>query len=77
MGASPMLSIGAGLAAGGGRTATNGAKALRATGGVVPSSTAARPIEQAVTGVGRGATAAAADQNEPLVITVRPNRRAQ
>lgn len=77
LGASPALSIGAGLIAGGGRTGINGAKALRATGGVVPPATTARPMERAVTGIGKGIMANEQDgEREPLTLTVRP-RRAQ
>lgn len=75
LGANPMLALGAGLAAGAGRTGFSGARALQATGGV-PRGTLARPMEQAVTGAGRGVIANEQDSNEPLTITVRPNRRA-
>lgn len=77
LGANPALAIGAGLVAGGGRTGVNGARALRAAGGVVPPSAGAQPVERAVAGAGRGATAIEQDRNEPLTITVRPNARAQ
>ncbi len=79
LGASPVMTLGVAILAGGGRTGTHGARALRATtaAGAAGGRAASRPIEQAVTGVGRGAIAAEQDAPEPLTITVRPNRRAE